>query len=179
MKSFFALISLIFCCSLSAQKIQWMSFEEAVAAQKIAPKKIFIDIYTEWCGPCKLLDSKTFGNKDVAQYISDHYYAVKFNAEGQEEINFFNQTFSNPAFDPNRTGRNATHQFAQYLGISAYPTMVFIGEDGSPIMPLVGYQTPQQLELFLKMIYQEDYLVFATQDDFIEYRKSFIPKFQG
>ena len=95
----------------SAQQIQWMSLEEAIAAQKSTPKKIFMDVYTDWCGPCKLLDKKTFQNPDVSKYISEHYYAVKFNAEGQEEINFFNQTYTNPSYDPNRKGRNGTHQF--------------------------------------------------------------------
>lgn len=163
----------------SAQKIQWMSLEEAIAAQKITPKKIFMDVYTDWCGPCKLLDKKTFQNPDVSKYISEHYYAVKFNAEGQEEINFFNQTYTNPSYDPNRKGRNGTHQFTQYLGVKGYPTMVFFSENGAPIMPVVGYLKPQQLELYLKMIKQGDYQVFSKPEDFEKYQKSFIPRFRG
>ena len=57
--------------------------------------------------------------------------------------------------------------------------MVFIGEDGSPIMPLQGYHTPQQLELYLKMISQDDYMVFSKPGDFENYRKHFIPRFRG
>jgi thioredoxin-related protein len=163
----------------SAQQIQWISLEEAIAAQKITPKKIFMDVYTDWCGPCKLLDKKTFQNPDVSKYISEHYYAVKFNAEGQEEINFFNQTYTNPSYDPNRKGRNGTHQFTQYLGVKGYPTMVFFSENGAPIMPVVGYLKPQQLELYLKMIKQGDYQVFSKPEDFEKYQKSFIPRFRG
>ena len=163
----------------SAQQIQWMSLEEAIAAQKSTPKKIFMDVYTDWCGPCKLLDKKTFQNPDVSKYISEHYYAVKFNAEGQEEINFFNQTYTNPSYDPNRKGRNGTHQFTQYLGVKGYPTMVFFSENGAPIMPVVGYLKPQQLELYLKMIKQGDYQVFSKPEDFEKYQKSFIPRFRG
>ena len=117
---------------------KWMSLPEALEAQKTKPKKIFMDVYTLWCGPCKLLDKKTFANKDVARYINEHYYAVKFNAEGNEEIAFYDQLFRNPNYDPNRRGRNATHQFTQFLGIKGYPTMVFFSEDGDPIMPVVG-----------------------------------------
>lgn len=163
----------------SAQQIQWISLEEAIAAQKSTPKKIFMDVYTDWCGPCKLLDKKTFQNPDVSKYISEHYYAVKFNAEGQEEINFFNQTYTNPSYDPNRKGRNGTHQFTQYLGVKGYPTMVFFSENGAPIMPVVGYLKPQQLELYLKMIKQGDYQVFSKPEDFEKYQKSFIPRFRG
>ena len=79
--------------SVFAQKIHWMSLDEARAAQKVNPKKIFMDVYTNWCGPCKLLEKNTFQNPDVSRYISENYYAVKFNAEGTDEIIFYNQTF--------------------------------------------------------------------------------------
>ena len=163
---------------VQAQEIQWMTLAEALEAQKTAPKKIFMDVYTKWCGPCKLLDKKTFANRDVARYISEHYYAVKFNAEGTEEIAFYDQVFRNPNFDPNRKSRNATHQFTQFLGIRGYPTMVFFSEDGDPIMPVVGYYNPQQLEPYLKMIKQGDYAVFSKPEDIEIYLKNFIPRFR-
>lgn len=163
---------------VQAQEIQWMSLAEALEAQKTAPKKIFMDVYTKWCGPCKLLDKKTFANRDVARYISEHFYAVKFNAEGDEEIAFYDQVFRNPNYDPNRKSRNATHQFTQFLGIRGYPTMVFFSEDGDPIMPVVGYYNPQQLEPYLKMIKQGDYAVFSKPEDIEIYLKNFIPRFR-
>ena len=163
---------------VQAQEIQWMTLAEALEAQKTAPKKIFMDVYTKWCGPCKLLDKKTFANRDVARYISEHYYAVKFNAEGTEEIAFYDQVFRNPNYDPNRKSRNATHQFTQFLGIRGYPTMVFFSEDGDPIMPVVGYYNPQQLEPYLKMIKQGDYAVFSKPEDIEIYLKNFIPRFR-
>ena len=163
---------------VQAQEIQWMTMAEALEAQKTAPKKIFMDVYTKWCGPCKLLDKKTFANRDVARYISEHYYAVKFNAEGTEEIAFYDQVFRNPNYDPNRKSRNATHQFTQFLGIRGYPTMVFFSEDGDPIMPVVGYYNPQQLEPYLKMIKQGDYAVFSKPEDIEIYLKNFVPRFR-
>ena len=62
-------------------------------------------------GPCKLLDKKTFSNPDVINYINAHFYAVKFNAEGTEEIQYYDRVFTNPNHNPQRKGRNATHQF--------------------------------------------------------------------
>ena len=177
---FFITLALIFNSNLIlAQKIEWMSFSEAQEAQKKEPKKIFMDVYTEWCGPCKLLDKNTFQNPDVSRYIIENYYAVKFNAEGDEEIKYYDQTFTNPNFDPNRKGRNTTHQFTQFLGVKGYPTMVFFSENGDPIMPLVGYQKPKQIELFLKMIKQGDYQIFSKPEDFENYRKNFVPRFRG
>jgi thioredoxin-related protein len=162
-----------------SQQIKWMSLEEALKAQKSIPKKIMMDVYTNWCGPCRLMDKNTFQNMDVASYVNEYYYAVKFDAEGEEIINFFNQTFTNPNFDSNRKGRNGTHQFTQFLGVKGYPTVVFFSENADPIIPLVGYQKPQQLELFLKMIKQGDYQVFSKPEDFEVYQKNFRPKFKG
>ena len=57
---FLALI-LFFSLELTfSQDIKWMSLEKALEAQKVTPKKIIMDVYTTWCGPCRLLDKKTF-----------------------------------------------------------------------------------------------------------------------
>ena len=61
-----------------------MTMDEALAAQKIKAQKIIVDVYTSWCGPCKLLDKNTFGNAEISSFINQNYYPVKFNAEGRE-----------------------------------------------------------------------------------------------
>ena len=71
--------------AVQAQEIKWMTMDEALTAQKKKARPIFMDVYTDWCGPCKMLDKNTFHDKAVADYINENYYAVKFNAEGQEE----------------------------------------------------------------------------------------------
>ena len=179
MKAKIIVLLLLSSIGIQAQEIKWMTFAEALEAQKAVPKKIIMDVYTSWCGPCKLLDKKTFANRDLARYVNEHFYAVKFNAEGNEEIRFYDQNYRNPNFDERRKGRNATHQFTQFLGVKGYPTMVFFSEDGDPIMPVVGYYTPQQLEPYLKMIKQGDYMVFQGPDDLENYLKSYIPSFRG
>ena len=75
------LFALIVSSNSFSQEIKWISLEDAVYLQEAAPN-IIIDMYTNWCGPCKLLDRNTFANKDVVKYINDNFYAVKFNAEG-------------------------------------------------------------------------------------------------
>ncbi len=156
-----------------AQKINWMTMNEALAAQKKKPKKIFLDAYTDWCGPCKLMDKETFSNPKVAAYINKHFYAVKFNAEGTEVVNYNDFEYTNPNHDPNRKGRNSQHFFANALKISAYPTVVFFDEDGNIISPVVGFQTPEQLELYLKMIASDEYKEITTQEKWEKYQKEF------
>ena len=162
---------------VQAQEIKWMSMNEALKAQKKEPRKIFMDAYTTWCGPCKLLDRNTFTNEDVIEYINKNYYPVKFNAEGNEEITYQDRTFTNPGYDPSRKGRNTQHQFATAMKITGYPSLVFFDEKGNLIGPIPGYRTPHQLELFLKMFLKEDYKDITTPEAFQEYSENFTNEF--
>ena len=173
------LLMLLSVASITAQEINWISIEEAEVLQKKSPKKIIMDMYTVWCGPCKMLDRNTFKNKDVAEYVNKHYYAVKFNAEGNDVITFSGKEYINPNYDPARAKkRNSGHQFAAYFGVRSYPTMVFLGEKGEFIAPIIGYKTPQQLELYLKMFKEDTHKILTTQESFNAYYEAFTPEFR-
>lgn len=131
--------------SAQAQEVKWMSMDDALAAQKKKAKPIFMDVYTDWCGPCKMLDKNTFQNKEVADYINENYYPVKFNAEGNSEINYKGKKYTNPSFDANRKGRNAIHEFTMFLKVRAYPSMMIFDSKGEVKEPIIGYLTPEQL----------------------------------
>lgn len=161
-----------------AQEINWITMNEALAAQKKAPKKIFMDAYTTWCGPCKMMDKNTFTNKDVITYINKHFYAVKFNAEGTEEVTYNDFKYTNPNFDPERKGRNSQHFFANALKITGYPSLVFFDEKSNVIAPVMGYRTPQQLEIYLKMIANNDYMKLNSAEAWQKYEKNFKGSFK-
>lgn len=166
--------------TVTAQEIKWVTFEEALKLQKKTPKKIMMDVYTNWCGPCKMLDRNTFHNPDVVAYVNANYYAVKFNGEGNDVINYKDKKFSNPNYDPARANsRNTAHELASYLQISAYPTIVFFDEKSEVITPIRGYQGPTQIELYLKLFKDDAHKAIETQEEFSEYYKAFKPKFKG
>lgn len=177
MRKLFIAIFAIFSITINAQEIKWMTLEKAVEAQKTTPKKIFMDAYTVWCGPCKMLDKNTFSNKDVANYINKNFYAVKFNAEGNEKVNFLGKSYTNPGFDPKSSGRNSSHELSGYFGIRAYPTIVYLDEEAKLIAPIPGYQSPKQLELYLKLFASNDYKTIQSQEAFTEYSTKFKSEF--
>ncbi|MBT8325095.1 MAG: thioredoxin fold domain-containing protein [Winogradskyella sp.] len=181
-KQFIIAIMLVIAATYSAvaQEINWVTLDEALKLQKKAPKKIMMDVYTNWCGPCKMLDRNTFQNTDVVKYVNENYYAVKFNAEGNSEIKFDDKTFTNPNFDPAKTNRrNSPHEFTRYLQVNAYPTIVFFDEAANFITPVRGYQNPQQLELYLKLFKSDKHKEMKTQEDFNAFYSAFKPQFKA
>jgi len=179
-KIIFLLTILAFNLKATSQEIKWLSLNKALELQKENPKKIMMDVYTNWCGPCKLLDKETFQKQDVAAYVNEHYYAVKFNGEGNETVNYKEDSYGNPNYDETKANkRNSSHEFANFMGINAYPTIVFLDEQGNFVLPLKGFYKPQQLEFYLKMLVDNKHIQFTSQEKFNEYKKTFIPEFKS
>lgn len=178
MKKIMLIVFLSFSAVISAQEIEWMSMNEALAAQKKNPKKIFMDAYTDWCGPCKLMDKKTFHNKDVVNYVNKHFYPVKFNAEGTEEITYQDFKYTNPNHKADKKGKNTQHFLAHALKIRGYPSIVFFDEESNVIAPVVGYRTPQQLEIYLKMVAEDEYKNLTSKKSWKAYQDNFEPSFK-
>ena len=146
MKKIVIALLTIGCFGLShAQEIKWLSLNEALSLQKKLPKPIFMDVYTDWCGPCKMLDAKTFHDKGFMEFISKNYYAVKFNAEGNSDVTYLTKKYTNPDFKQGQKGRNGVHQFTNFLNLEGYPTMVIFDKKGGIAKTVVGYRTPDQL----------------------------------
>lgn len=180
MKKLIALFLILtpFLAQAQQTEIEWISIEEAAKRMKDEPRKIMMDVYTEWCGPCKMMMKNTFSNADVISYVNANYYAVKFNAESPDPIQFKDQTFENPDYDPARKGRNGVHQFARYMRVSAYPTIVYLDEELNFLTGDAGYKTPTQIELMLKFFAQEDYKKVSTQEEWTAYQTNFKPVFK-
>lgn len=122
----------------AASTVQWMTFEEAVKRSKTEKRKIFIDVYTDWCGWCKVMDKQTFSQPAIAKLLNEKFYPVKLNAEQREDIVYEGTTFR---FVDYGGGRGA-HQLAAALlqNELSYPTVVFLNEDFAIIHILKGYQ---------------------------------------
>ncbi|MBW8243295.1 DUF255 domain-containing protein [Muricauda oceani] len=151
MRSIFTQICLLFLVfsglNAQAQDINWISWEEAVELSKTdaQPKKIFVDVYTDWCGWCKKMDKNTFQNPEVSKYMQDNFYMVKMDAEGKDPIEYQGKTFK---YVP--SGRRGYHELAAALlqGKMSYPTVVFLDEKLNMLSPVPGYQ---QVEPFMQI----------------------------
>lgn len=136
------------------QLVKWYTIEEVQDLVKKEPRKIYIDMYTDWCGWCKVMDKKTFTDQGIANHLNTNFYAVKFDAEGKDNVVFRNQTFKFVA-----QGSRGYHELAAALmqGKMSYPTSVFLDENLNIIAPLPGYQKPEQLDPVLEFIGEDHY----------------------
>ncbi len=116
------------------EKIKWMTMEEAAAKIKTQPRKVVIDVYTDWCGWCKKMDKSTFSDPKVAAYVNKHYYAVKLDAEGKDPITLNGHTYK---YKP----EYKAHELAVALlqGQMSFPTTVYLDEQFNMLTPVPGY----------------------------------------
>ena len=148
--------------------IKWYTFEEAVELTKKTPKKIFVDVYTSWCGWCKRMDATTFTHPVIVKYMNEKYYAVKLNAEQKTPITFDGNEFINP----NPDARRSVHQFAASLldNRMSYPTTVYLDENVKRLMVRPGYLVPKALEMTLKYYGENKHQPVKWED----YQKAFV-----
>lgn len=142
-----------------ASLVKWYTFEEAIKKNKKKPRKIFIDVYTDWCGWCKKMDKETFMNPDVAEYLNKNYYPVKLNAEQVEAIEFKGQNFVNP--NPGKP--RSPHQLAIAIlkQEMSYPSYVLLDEESEWLFKIRGYKTTDDLLPVLKYFGSDQYKVMS------------------
>lgn len=125
------------------ETINWLTLEEAQALSEKEPRKIIMDVYTDWCGWCKKMDKTTFADEKVAKFVNEHFYAVKLKADSDAKLNFKGQEFTNA-------------EFARALRISGYPTVVFFAENFSKFQPVSGYRQADEFKQILEMFLKAD-----------------------
>jgi len=145
--------------SIKAEPIQWLTIEEAAAKQKQEPRKIVIDVYTDWCGWCKKMDKTTFADPEVAAYVNAHYYAVKLDAEGTEPITLDGHTFKyNPEYK--------SHELAVALlnGQLSFPTTVYLDEEMKMLTPVPGFIDAPAFSQILRYFGDNHYKEMSFQE---------------
>jgi thioredoxin-related protein len=122
-------LAVLLSLGLNAQdQIQWMKFEEAIAANAKDPKMILVDVYTDWCGWCKKMDKETFVDPSVVAHLKKNFYAVKLNAEDtNRKFEFMGKTYSEA-------------DMAAAMRVRSYPNFVVIEPGLQNIAQLPGFR---------------------------------------
>lgn len=148
--------------------IKWLTWAQMQEAQKKEKRKVFIDVYTDWCGWCKRMDANTFSHPEIVSYVNQNFYAVKFDAETKETINFKGVDYKYVA-----SGYRGYNELAAEIlsGQLSYPTTVYMDENMDMIFPVPGYQEPKLFEQVINFIGGGNYKTMQFDD--------FAKKFSG
>ncbi|WP_319479066.1 thioredoxin family protein [uncultured Draconibacterium sp.] len=119
MKRFFLLLVLTALISNTfAQGINFedLTVEQAVEQAKVEDKYVFIDVYTAWCSPCKMMDAQVFPTKEAGDYFNPRFVSLKLNAEAGTE----------------------GPKFANKYNVKVYPTYVVLDGNGDLVHMFSG-----------------------------------------
>ena len=112
------ILSLFFCALnlvvLAQTEFKNLNYNDALAMAKAEDKMVFIDFYTDWCGPCKRMAKEVFPRKEIGDYLNSRYVCIQLNAE--------------------KDGKN----LAKTLHVDAYPTFIVLDTTGHPLFRIVG-----------------------------------------
>lgn len=132
-------------------ELSWMTMEDIsqLASSSKNDKKVLVDVYTDWCGWCKVMDRKTFSDPEVIAYLSKNFHVVKFDAEQREAVNYRGKVYEwQPA------GRRGINLLGYELlkGKMSFPSLVYLNENLDPIKVSPGFKEPAQLLAELKSL---------------------------
>ena len=130
------MVCLLFALAGMAQKgvrFEELSFEKALEKAKAENKRVFVDCYTSWCGPCKRMVSSVFPQKEVGDYMNRHFVNVKYDMEKGE----------GPALK-------------ERYRVAVFPTFLIVNSDGTIHAKFTGYTNAQQYMTRLKGYVESD-----------------------
>lgn len=124
--------------------VGWVSFDEGLQMAKDQKKKVLVDLYTDWCTWCKKMDAETYPHALVAKELKSNFISIKLNAESSDQVTFNGQTMTSA-------------QFAQAVGVTGYPSTLFLDESLQPITVVPGYAPPEQFAKILSFFSGDHY----------------------
>lgn len=129
----FALAAGMVSAAMAQTDFRHISYAEGLEAAKAEGKLLFVDFYTEWCGPCKMMANNVFPQKEVGDYMNAKFVCLKIDAEKGEGV-----------------------ELAKRFDIKAYPTFITISADGKELGRREGGMDADELPMLVERMLNPD-----------------------
>ncbi len=119
-KHLLLIISILFLLNnINSQGINFIEddWQKALELSKKNKRKIFVDAYATWCGPCKRMASYTFLDSAVSKYYNENFICLKMNMQSPQGI-----------------------EFNKLYPVEAFPTLFFLNEKGEVLKKAMGFK---------------------------------------
>ena len=138
--------------------LQWTNYTEGVQQASATNRKILVDVFTNWCGWCKKMESDTYSNWDIQHYLSENFVLVKLNAESSVKETVGAEVMTQA-------------EIAKAYKVNGYPTTIFLDAVGQPITFVSGYMKPDEFMPILRYV-AEEYYKRMSYDNFVKMQNS-------
>jgi len=135
-------------------EITWQTFDKGVELAKKEKKMMVLDIYTDWCHWCKVMDKDTYGNPEVVKYAQENLVMAKLNAETDEKFKF-------------KEGNYSGRQLSMMFGVEGFPSTIFLNSEGELITSVSGFIPADRFTLILKYL-EGNWYEKMKFDDFVK-----------
>jgi thioredoxin-related protein len=122
-----------------AEKLEWLAFDAATARAKDQKKHVIVDVYTTWCGWCRIMEQQTYGDPEVAAYLRENFVLAKVNGESSAKLRWM--------------GKELTErQFARAVGVTGYPATYFLKPDAELLGGMGGFLRPPEFMIYARFV---------------------------
>jgi thioredoxin-related protein len=133
----------------------WRDWNSGLREAGSSSRPVIVDVYTDWCGWCKRMDRDVYARKEVRDYLTKKFVAIRLDAEGSEAAQYEGKSF---------TSRSLAARFR----VTGYPTTIFLTPGGAHLANVPGYIPAERFVLLLHYIGDGHLDRGISFDDFVK-----------
>jgi len=143
---------------------KWLTINEAIAKQKLEPKKILVFTNASFCNSCKVMKKTVLGDSVISKYLDKNYYLVNLDAEFKEDVTFNEQTY--------KIGQVANFPFhpitlALTRNNLVFPSLSVIGEK-QELLDAIPFYLNEEITLPIIQFYGDNHFKTTKWEDFLK-----------
>ena len=133
-----------FAAKAAPKLVRWVGYAEALEKAKASNKLVFVDLYADWCIPCRVMDANVYSDPTVASLLNNRFIPVKLNADSQDTIVCDGQS------------KTVQRCYFDVWELSALPAFVLIAPKGLTILTVTDSMSPQEMQMLLYQFLEKE-----------------------